>query len=63
MEKLLVFLGMFASFLALVGTAGADSIKKGGLTLVPVSEPATVVLFGSGLICLAWVIARKYKKK
>jgi hypothetical protein len=60
MKKLLVFLGMCALVLALIGTAGADSVSNGSLQSVP--EPATLVLFGSGLIGLAAVM-RKVKKK
>ena len=63
MKKLWVFLVMCASVLALVGTAGADSITRGGSGLVhQVPEPATLVLFGSGLIGLAAVM-RKVKKR
>jgi hypothetical protein len=66
MKKLLVFLGACALVLALIGTAGAggDSpVYGGGVTLITgVPEPATLVLFGSGLIGLAAVM-RKVKKK
>jgi hypothetical protein len=63
MKKLLVFLGMCASVLALVGTAAADAISNGGATIPQgVPEPATLVLFGSGLIGLAAVM-RKVKKR
>lgn len=61
MKKLLVFLGMCALVLALVGTAGADAITNGG-QLQRIPEPATLVLFGSGLIGLAAVM-RKVKKR
>jgi hypothetical protein len=60
MKKLLVFLGTCALVLVLIGTAGADYISNSGLQSVP--EPATLVLFGSGLIGLAAVM-RKVKKK
>lgn len=63
MKKLLVFLAMCASVLALVGTAGADAISSGGsATVISVPEPATLVLFGSGLVGLAAVM-RKVKKR
>ena len=63
MKKLSVLLGMYASVLALVGTAGADAITRGGSTFVhQVPEPATLVLFGSGLIGLAAVM-KKVKKR
>jgi hypothetical protein len=60
MKKLLVFLGMCGLVLVLVGTAGADAISNGAAIRVP--EPATLVLFGSGLIGLAAVM-RKVKKR
>ena len=62
MKKLLVFLGTCASVLALVGTAGADAITRGGSSMVSIPEPATLVLFGSGLVGLAAVM-KKVKKR
>ena len=62
MKKLLIFLGMCASVFALVGTAGADSITRGGSAIPSIPEPATLVLFGSGLIGLAAVM-KKVKKR
>ena len=63
MKKLLVILGTCALVLALLGTAGAEGafLSSGGNSL-SVPEPATLVLFGSGLIGLASVM-RKVKKK
>lgn len=62
MKKLLVFLSTLALVFVFVGMAGADSIIRGGPAAVSVPEPATLVLFGSGLIGLAAVM-RKFKKK
>ena len=62
MKKLLVFLSTLALVFVFVGIAGADSIIRGGTAVAPVPEPATLVLFGSGLIGLAAVM-RKFKKK
>ena len=64
MKKLLMFLGMLmlALVFVFIGTAGADSIIRGGTAVASVPEPATLVLFGSGLIGLAAVM-RKFKKK
>lgn len=61
MKKLMVFLGMCALVLGLIGMAGADAISN-AVVVRPIPEPATLVLFGSGLIGLAAVM-RKIKKK
>ena len=63
MKKLLMFLGMLmlALVFSFVGMAGAvESTSK--LAVASIPEPATLVLFGSGLIGLAAVM-RKFKKK